>query len=73
VGLRAGILESDGRPYVGAFGWPLATTSISLIHSPFVLDLGGEFGYGVLPISGGGRPALRGWWAGGHCGLGLTL
>lgn len=72
-GLRAGLLGSEGGPYVGAFGWPLATTSVSLVLNRFAFDVSGEVGYGILPMSGGARPAVRGWWAGGQVGIGLTL
>jgi hypothetical protein len=74
VGLRAGLLASQGGPYVGTFGWPLATTSLSIFFvKGLTLDLGGEFGYGILPVSGSARPAVRGWWASGQFGAGLTF
>lgn len=73
VGLRAGLLSSDDGTYLGSFGWPLATTSLSLFTRQFVFDLGAELGYGILPLSGAASPSVRGIWASAQAGIGVAF
>jgi hypothetical protein len=73
VGLRAGLLSSDEGTYLGSIGWPLATTSLSFFAGGFVFDLGGELGYGILPLSGTPSPSVRGVWGSAQAGIGFAL
>lgn len=73
VGLRAGLVTGDDGAYFGTFGWPLATTSVSLFAGHLVFDMGGELGYGILPLSGRAEPSVRGFWGSAQLGAGLWL
>jgi hypothetical protein len=73
VGLRAGLVNGEDGTYFGSFGWPLATSSASLFAGHLVLDVSGEVGYGVLPLSGNAEPSIRGFWGSAQLGAGLSL
>ncbi|HEY3498510.1 MAG TPA: hypothetical protein VGK73_27655 [Polyangiaceae bacterium] len=73
VGLRAGLVTSENGSYLGTLGWPLATTSVSLFAHHLVFDLSGELGHGVLPLSSGAEPSVRGFWGSAQLGVGLWL
>jgi len=73
VGLRAGLLSTDDGTYLGSFGWPLATTSISIFANHLVFDISAELGYGILPLSGAADPSVRGLWMSAQAGMGLAL
>jgi hypothetical protein len=79
-GLRLGVAQSaeqsgaDGSPSLAPWGWPLAAASMSLAVGAFVLEVSGEAGYAVLPLGGGGDPAvLRDGWYSGQVGVGINF
>ncbi len=72
AGLRPGILAA-GSLTVATWGWPLGAANCSLTPAPFVLELGGELGYGVLENHGPTLPSLRAGWYSVNFGLGMML
>ena len=81
VGLRLGMsrtarvdTEGESHSTVAPWGWPLLSASTDLHMGPhWLLELGGEAGYVVLPVSGGiteSASALQGTWLSFQTGLG---
>lgn len=86
AGLRAGVVHAtlDTTPAnvdypevsgseLAPWGWPMLVTTLDLnLGQGLVLELGGETGYVLLPLSGvrGTDAALRGVWVNGQVGIG---
>lgn len=81
AGLRLGIAaasavgnsESSSVPTITPWGWPLATSSVSLRLARYLtFEASGEAGYAVLPLSGRtGGYTIRGAWFSGQLGIAL--
>ncbi len=73
AGVRAGITDSTpGTSSLAPWGWPLGAESLSVRVGFFVIEVSGEAGYTVMPVStNGGERDIRSGWFSGQIGLGL--